>query len=78
MEAGNHRILAGHLNRTHFCYDGGSANLQSGPSSFPRAALLITLCVCMRIWDGVGFGVRVSEIKATNLIMIFVSHRVVP
>ena len=53
-------------------------SLQSGPSSFPRAALLTTLRVCVRIWDGVGFGVRVSEIKATNLIMIFVSHRVVP
>ena len=53
-------------------------NLQSGPSSFPRAALLTTLRVCVRIWDGVGFGVRVSEIKATNLIMLFVSHRVVP
>ena len=52
--------------------------LQSDPSSFPRAALLTTLCVCMRIWDGVGFDVRVSTIKATNLIMIFVSHRVVP
>ena len=32
--------------------------------------LLITLRVCVRIWDGVGFGVRVSEIKATNLVNI--------
>ena len=29
--------------------------LQSCPSSFPRAALLTTLRVCVRIWDGVGF-----------------------
>ena len=39
-------------------------------SSFPREALLTTLRVCVRIWDGVGFGVRVSEIKATNLVNI--------
>ena len=55
--------------------------LQSGPSSFPRAALLTTLRVCVRIWDGVGFGVRVSEIKRSKsnyLVNIFVSHRVVP
>ena len=33
---------------------------------FPGAALLTTLCVCMRIWDGVGFGVRVTEIKRSE------------
>ena len=37
--------------------------------------------LCVRIWDGVGFGVRVSEIKRSKsnyLVNIFVSHRVVP
>ena len=56
-------------------------DLQSCPSSFPRAALLTTLRVCVRIWDGVGFGVRVSTIKRSKsnyLVNIFVSHRVVP
>ena len=48
---------------------------------FPGAALLTTLRVCVRIWDGVGFGVRVSTIKRSKsnyLVNIFVSHRVVP
>ena len=31
-----------------------------------------------RVRANLGFGVRVSEIKATNLVNIFVSHRVVP